>query len=435
MKVIRTFNKAQEIFKNKLSKPFKQKNVELVIENQINSIKLKCKIDSTIKLYKLYKYNKFFTSRLKFLSKRFIFFSQKNIKYFILNKFILILKSILRTQNFSKINLTFVTRLKKKISFLQKSFFQLLSKNLFLIKTKKEFKTSLVQLKKIFFLIFFEYQIFIGNRCKKDFNSINNDLNLFFSRLKKTEGIQKLSYKLKSFSLELKQLIEKTIINFNYSNIPIEKYLKRIWLIFKIYYIPSIILIKNLIKVCNNSLIINYLPYLRNLVPKLLKSEEVDFPLFLIYYSLFSRPTNPLSFPKETIQNGVFAQMYLLISIAASFGISLIRTLLDSSRLLVNMYLQLFVLRKFRVLALNKGVVRNLKPNNNFGITGSEKYIERFISESDSFINSSILSPIFIILIITLLYNCCYYIIYNKQPYIPILTDLAKRQTPNTQRD
>jgi hypothetical protein len=59
-------------------------------------------------------------------------------------------------------------------------------------------------------------------------------------------------------------------------------------------------------------------------------------------------------------------------------------------------------------------------------------YSAPILNESGKFILHYIYLPFYLTLLIILMYNCCYYIIYNKQPYIPIITNLVKKLTPNT---
>jgi hypothetical protein len=57
------------------------------------------------------------------------------------------------------------------------------------------------------------------------------------------------------------------------------------------------------------------------------------------------------------------------------------------------------------------------------------------LNSPGKYLKSYVHLPFYLIILITLVYNCSYYIIYNKQPYIPIITNLVKKLTPNTQND
>jgi hypothetical protein len=123
---------------------------------------------------------------------------------------------------------------------------------------------------------------------------------------------------------------------------------------------------------------------------------------------------------------------------ALGFTYELLHITVESMVLVLNIYFKRFILRKFKVILANSqaefwGIKKAL--NSSYGVGEYDKFIVRFSNESLSFINASIYPPIFSIIIITLLYNCSYYIVCNKQPYIPILTSMVDKLKPNDPKD
>nr|YP_009551101.1 hypothetical protein Ycf60 [Pseudellipsoidion edaphicum]QAA12032.1 hypothetical protein Ycf60 [Pseudellipsoidion edaphicum] len=294
---------------------------------------------------------------------------------------------------------------------------------------------------------------------------------------KKTkEFIIPLSKKIEEFIINLDKKIEEFIINLNYDHEKTKEYVKRILFVFGMYSLPFLLLIKSfyacLIKCAQRGvtrfdwlipddhlkLILsdfsagaNYVPL--RYIPKFLQSIETDFYIFLSYYTLFG--TSKFSINKELIYHGVICVAHLIPYASMSLAFGIIISFLEVYIMFLKLSFYMFVLRNVKSKKVNKNYYKNYyKPRkawtnrllrrkyspsytelNIYGICGLNRLIRQVKNNTEIFVISNIFAPVSLIVIITLLYNCCYYIIYNKRPFIPVMTNFANRLRPNIRKD
>jgi hypothetical protein len=469
---MRTFKKAKEIFNSQINKPANEATFSL--KAPTTSLQ---KIHSTTRLYKLYLYNKILQKGLKKLNLFNLFKTSKVKPSFY--KVLIQINKVSTPIKKQRINLLINTML-AKIAFSKNINFTNAKNSLIRSSYNKKLQNFFINLNFRLFSNFFEYKIAYLLKTKKKFSSFRNDTNIFLNYLKKSKKVISIKSTLKNFILKLTDSFRKIFINLRWSKRSVSELMQRLQLVFCIYSIAFLILL------CNSFCCLSQYDYLKgkianfirldkNVVHAFIQSFKNYSPIFSIFYvSLFLKPKNTLRLPKNTIGHlGVCAIMSFL-----NFGLELSQTLINylvkSSVLFTDIYFCRFFIKtdkKLRFLRSFTNILTSetdltyyyfsklFKASILFDINENrylsnyikyncspgryERFIEKILYEagvpmlegSGRFIKSYIFLPFYLILLTSLLYNCCYYIIYNKQPYIPIVTNLVKKLTPNNQND
>lgn len=456
---MKTYNKAQEIFNKKL-------NPSVLRQSQKSSINvLKYTSNSTIKLYNLYLYNKFLRKKFKNLYNSFLF--NKKRRYLFINaikKVTFLLNKIKEGIKLKKITFWSKTSIEKEYS---KIIFSLLSftKNFVLFESTKKLKLFLLTLRWIAFSSSYTKKVFFQLKLKKYIKLLKNQLKI----IKNLNLILKIKSKFKLLSLKYLGFIKDLFINYRWSNKTIILYWERIYKTFLVYGIPFLILVHSYV----NSLY-SCRPHTESLINKLKSlfptlmlfvDKKIAGPLFnyvpLAYISLTLSARNRSTLPKSIGKDMVIGTTFLLINFAIENLIPIFDVLTNSFLSLIDIYFSkaffrsekiVWVLRFITNIITNdedivgfyasrfwprgtvlydlerKGLVFTVEPSWELGryerfTTGIANYFLKFLG-------SSFYTPIYLIIIISLLYNWCYYVISNKRPYLPLITELGDKLTP-----
>lgn len=215
----------------------------------------------------------------------------------------------------------------------------------------------------------------------------------------------------------------------------------------------------------------------RNVLHAFIQTFRNYSQIFSIFYmSLFLKPKNSfIRLPKNTIGHLGFCTVMSFIIFGLELGQFLINYLVKAGVLITDIYVSRFLIRSDKKRKFLRKITdffttgtalvdyRNAKryrPVILFNLEGNhligdyitpyyvkglyESFIEYILYEagvsllyegSGKFVKSYIYLPFYLILLTTLLYNCSYYIIYNKQPYLPIVTDMVETLTPKYSND
>lgn len=292
-----------------------------------------------------------------------------------------------------------------------------------------------------------------------------NELNNILSNSEKFQIFKNRIHRIKEFLLNFKEKCEEFILNYEYNHDKTIEYTQRILFVLAMYSFPLLILTKSfygcLLKVAKEDCTIfnwmipashleliykdngagyDYIPL--KFVPKFLQSVDIDFYIFMSYYTLFGTSKFPLN--KHLVYHGVLCVAHLVVYVSMGLIMSIVQSVVESTTVALNGHFGIFVLGRLRkvlkpkkhpptsIILRSHQVFSSLADDlDEYGICGYEEFLISVQENIDFAALILFLTPMAFYVFVTLIYNCCYYILYNKQPHIPIMTKFAKRLTPN----
>lgn len=472
---MKTFKKAKEIFNSQIKKAANEDNFSL---KEIRSSSLQ-KTHSTTRLYKLYLYNK----TLKFGLKKLNLFRRSKFKktlykvFFELNNVSVPIKKQIKILLLAK---------KVKLNFLTKNGTFIFTKNSL---TKFDYNKTLKNfIRNLNFLLlsnFFEYKISYWLKIRKGLSSFKTQIAVLLKYFKESKKLINGKSNLKNFILKLESSFKKLFINLRWSNKLVTNVMKRIQLVFCIYFLAFLLLFYNCVSCLPRSgqLITKFANLLNLNVNSLYTFLQYFKSSSLIYFALIFKRTNALLLSKNMIGHIGICTSVSLISVCLDISESIFSNLVKSGILLTDLYFCRFFIKTDKKLQFLRHLDIVTRENDllmhhysklfkqsiifqideisqhlytipvnriigyfgyNYNLGKYEKFIQKLLFDSGlppmadgsgRFIKSYIYLPFYLIILTSLVYNCCYYIIYNKRPYIPIVSNLAEKVTPKTQND
>lgn len=267
-----------------------------------------------------------------------------------------------------------------------------------------------------------------------------NDSN-FAINIKKT--INKLETK-------IKKVIEKTsTLDTSFDRKAILKYLDRLGFIIKIYFLPFIFLANQALIpfiqeyeefVVNSfsSIIFERIPFLISII-KLFNpiinsfNKMFQFWVLIAYFLIFPLGYRSLKLSYKLGYNGSIALIFLLINSSLSFSQEIIIAIFESLKMIKDILFTSYLVKHLGK-SKNKEREEALRIFNNL-VQRYELEIRQDYFNWLLFLNHYVLSPLAFISIAVLVYNCLYYIIYNKNPKIPLVTKAALATIKNPQEE
>jgi len=271
---------------------------------------------------------------------------------------------------------------------------------------------------------------FVYNNSNKLFSWITNYLKFIIDSLKK---ILAKSIKFKdSFSKE-----------------SLLSYLSRLGFILKIYFIPFIFLAnqslvpfiqeyEELIVSSFSNKLFEKIPLLTNLIKvfnPLINSynKMVQFWVIIAYFLIFPTGYKSLKLSYKLGYNGSIAFIFLLINYSLGLSQEIAITIFECIKLVKDILFSNYLVKhlnavKYKEREESITIFTNLVQR--YELQVKQDYFNWLL-----FLNHFILSPLAFISLAVLVYNCVYYIIYNKNPKIPLVTKAALATIKNPQEE
>ena len=271
---------------------------------------------------------------------------------------------------------------------------------------------------------------FVYNNSNKLFSWITNYLKFIIDSLKK---ILAKSIKFKdSFSKE-----------------SLLSYLSRLGFILKIYFIPFIFLAnqslvpfiqeyEELIVSSFSNKLFEKIPLLTNLIKvfnPLINSynKMVQFWVIIAYFLIFPAGYKSLKLSYKLGYNGSIAFIFLLINYSLGLSQEIAITIFECIKLVKDILFSNYLVKhlnavKYKEREESITIFTNLVQR--YELQVKQDYFNWLL-----FLNHFILSPLAFISLAVLVYNCVYYIIYNKNPEIPLVTKAALATIKNPQEE
>jgi len=271
---------------------------------------------------------------------------------------------------------------------------------------------------------------FVYNNSNKLFSWITNYLKFIIDSLKK---ILAKSIKFKdSFSKE-----------------SLLSYLSRLGFILKIYFIPFIFLAnqslvpfiqeyEELIVSSFSNKLFEKIPLLTNLIKvfnPLINSynKMVQFWVIIAYFLIFPAGYKSLKLSYKIGYNGSIAFIFLLINYSLGLSQEIAITIFECIKLVKDILFSNYLVKhlnavKYKEREESITIFTNLVQR--YELQVKQDYFNWLL-----FLNHFILSPLAFISLAVLVYNCVYYIIYNKNPEIPLVTKAALATIKNPQEE
>lgn len=277
--------------------------------------------------------------------------------------------------------------------------------------------------------------------------------NNFFIKSKQiNESNFAINFKKISSDLEIKikKIIEKTsTLTTAFDRKTIFKYLDRLGFIIKIYFLPFIFLANQALIpfiqeyeefVVNSfsSVIFERIPFLITII-KLFNpiinsfNKMFQFWVLIAYFLIFPLGYRSLKLSYKLGYNGSIALIFLLINSSLSFSQEIIIAIFESLKMIKDILFTSYLVKHLGK-SKNKEREEALRIFNNL-VQRYELEIRQDYFNWLLFLNHYVLSPLAFISIAVLVYNCLYYIIYNKNPKIPLVTKAALATIKNPQEE
>ena len=226
-------------------------------------------------------------------------------------------------------------------------------------------------------------------------------------------------------------------------------YLSRIGFILKIYFIPFIFLAnqslvpfiqeyEELIVSSFSSKLFEKIPLLTTLIKifnPLINSynKMVQFWVIIAYFLIFPTGYKSLKLSYKLGYNGSIAFIFLLINYSLGLSQEIAITMFECIKLIKDILFSNYLVKHLNILKYKEreesiSIFTNLVQRYELQI--KQDYFNWLL-----FLNHFILSPLAFISLAVLVYNCVYYIIYNKNPKIPLVTKAALATIKNPQEE
>jgi hypothetical protein len=312
-----------------------------------------------------------------------------------------------------------------------------------LIITKPSITESLVK-QVLFAEKYFLYYLITFNR-KLENNIFSKTQQLNNSNLANT-----LKKTIKKFESKIKKITEKLLtFTISFDRKTILKYLARFGFILKIYFLPFIFLAnqalipfiqeyEELVVNSFSSFIFERIPFLISII-KLFNpiinsfNKMFQFWVLIAYFLIFPLGYRSLKLSYKLGYNGSIALIFLLINSSLSFSQEIIIAIFESLKIIKDILFTSYLVKHLGK-SKNKEREEALRIFNNL-VQRYELEIRQDYFNWLLFLNHYVLSPLAFISIAVLVYNCLYYIIYNKNPKIPLVTKAALATIKNPQEE
>lgn len=226
-------------------------------------------------------------------------------------------------------------------------------------------------------------------------------------------------------------------------------YLSRIGFILKIYFIPFIFLAnqslipfiqeyEELIVSSFSNKLFEKIPFLTTLIRifnPLINSynKMVQFWVIIAYFLIFPTGYKSLKLSYKLGYNGSIAFIFLLINYSLGLSQEIAITIFECIKLIKDILFSNYLVKHLNVVKYKEreesiSIFTNLVQRYELQI--KQDYFNWLL-----FLNHFILSPLAFISLAVLVYNCLYYIIYNKNPKIPLVTKAALATIKNPQEE
>jgi len=254
----------------------------------------------------------------------------------------------------------------------------------------------------------------------------------------------------KKLEAKIKKLTEKIVSTFtSFDRKTVLKYLERFGFILKIYFLPFIFLANQALipfiqeyeeMVVNSfsSVIFERIPFLISII-KLFNpiinsfNKMFQFWVLIAYFLIFPLGYRSLKLSYKLGYNGSIALIFLLINSSLSFSQEIIIAIFESLKMIKDILFTSYLVKHLGK-SKNKEREEALRIFNNL-VQRYELQIRQDYFNWLLFLNHYVLSPLAFISIAVLVYNCLYYIIYNKNPKIPLVTKAALATIKNPQEE
>lgn len=269
---------------------------------------------------------------------------------------------------------------------------------------------------------------FIYNRNSKIFSWITNNLEFiraglnnflakslkfkdFFTREKLLSYLTRLGFILKVYFIPFIFLANQSLVPF------VQEYEELIVSSFSSKFFEKIPLLTTLIKVFN-PLINSY-------------NKMVQFWVIIAYFLIFPTGYKSLKLSYKLGYNGSIAFIFLLINYSLGLSQEIAITIFECIKLIKDILFSNYLVKHLNTLKYKEkeesiNIFTNLVQRYELQIR--QDYFNWLL-----FLNHFILSPLAFISLAVLVYNCVYYIIYNKNPKIPLVTKAALATIKNPQ--
>ena len=300
--------------------------------------------------------------------------------------------------------------------------------------------------------LIFKFERLLENQLGKPLNNLLNELKDSLNGFIKK---QKLSFFIDSFNKSILKIntyldkFKKSILSLLFlEKSQVINYLKRLRLVIGIYFIPFIFLASQaLVPVIDDYeyLVVNpisgrifaKIPFLLHIIkcvqPLITSESSIPVWMVILYFLTFSLHYRELNLSYNVAYNGTLAYVFLMINYTRSLGQVILNLILDSIKMI-------------RDIVFVSYLIEHLDENKNKGrqealrIFSSlvQKYdlaIKKKYYQSSLSINQLIFSHLAFISLGALLYNCIYYVAYNKNPQIPLITKMATATIKNPKEE
>jgi hypothetical protein len=158
-----------------------------------------------------------------------------------------------------------------------------------------------------------------------------------------------------------------------------------------------------------------------------------QFWVLIAYFLIFPLGYRSLKLSYKLGYNGSIALIFLLINSSLSFSQEIIIAIFESLKMIKDILFTSYLVKHLGK-SKNKEREEALRIFNNL-VQRYELEIRQDYFNWLLFLNHYVLSPLAFISIAVLVYNCLYYIIYNKNPKIPLVTKAALATIKNPQEE
>jgi len=279
---------------------------------------------------------------------------------------------------------------------------------------------------------------------------LDNNFFIKSQQLNDSSFVTNFKNAIKDFEIKIKKLIEKIFkLNTSIDRKTIFKYLDRFGFIVKIYFLPFIFLAnqalipfiqeyEELVVNSFSSVIFERIPFLISII-KLFNpiinsfNKMFQFWVLIAYFLIFPLGYRSLKLSYKLGYNGSIALIFLLINSSLSFSQEIIIAIFESLKMIKDILFTSYLVKHLGK-SKNKEREEALRIFNNL-VQRYELEIRQDYFNWLLFLNHYVLSPLAFISIAVLVYNCLYYIIYNKNPKIPLVTKAALATIKNPQEE
>lgn len=278
---------------------------------------------------------------------------------------------------------------------------------------------------------------------------LQNTLFIKSQQLSSSNFADEIKNTIKRLEIKLKKITEKLSISTAFDRKIMLKYLERLGFILKIYFLPFIFLAnqalipfiqeyEELVVNSFSSVIFERIPFLISII-KLFNpiinsfNKMFQFWVLIAYFLIFPLGYRSLKLSYKLGYNGSIALIFLLINSSLSFSQEIIIAIFESLKMIKDILFTSYLVKHLGK-SKNKEREEALRIFNNL-VQRYELEIRQDYFNWLLFLNHYVLSPLAFISIAVLVYNCLYYIIYNKNPKIPLVTKAALATIKNPQEE